>query len=104
MIVPQYDHTVKFRDNFRIKGTIPIDAPRKKLWQIISAPGHLEQFHPFVKEHKKTENWKGVGAKDFGVFNNGKRINRTVTEWIEGYSYKIKMENNDAKNTFVNFV
>ena len=103
-MVPQYDHTAKSRRNFRIKGTISIGAPREKLWRIITTPGHLEYFHPFVKEHGKAEKWNGVGAKDYGVFNNGKRLNRTVIDWKEGSGYKIKMEHDDTNKTFVCFV
>ena len=37
----QYDT----RNEFRIKGEIVINENSKKLWQIISEPGHLKNFH-----------------------------------------------------------
>ncbi len=103
MILPNYQYQVTTRKNFQIKGELTIEGAKEKLWQIITSPGHLEKFHPFVKEHIKTEKWHGIGAKDSGSFYSGKKINRVVTEWKEGSSYIIKMKNDDGSNTTVRF-
>ncbi|HET8837875.1 MAG TPA: hypothetical protein VFM82_02650 [Flavobacteriaceae bacterium] len=103
MIQPRFEYDIASRRNFRIAGEIDIDEAQEKLWQIITQPGHLENFHPFVKNHDKVKNWHGVGSKDSGSFYSGKKMNRIVSDWKEGKEYSIKMKNSDQNDTRVRF-
>lgn len=103
ILEPEYTYNIKSRKLFEIKGGLPINAPAKRLWETITTPGHLELFHPFVKEHRKSDDWKGIGGRDSGVFHNGGERHREIVEWDEGNSYRIKMDNNDGHDTQVRF-
>lgn len=103
MNLPRYQYTIISRKNFQISGELTIAGTREKLWRIITQPGHLENFHPFVEKHDKIKNWHGIGSKDSGSFYNGKEMNRVVTHWKEGKEYTIKMENSDGNKTSVRF-
>ncbi|MBP2030341.1 hypothetical protein J2755_001275 [Methanohalophilus levihalophilus] len=37
-----------------------VRVPAKKAWDILSMPGHLTLFHPFMEEHT-AESWDGIG-------------------------------------------
>lgn len=91
-----------FRKALNIKASIAIKIEPDKLWNIITAPGHLKNYHPFCEYHEKSE-WNGVGCRDVSKSYYGKIIRREVIHWEEGKSYTIKMDNNDKHNTTVKF-
>ncbi len=37
-----------------------VGVPAKKAWEIISMPGSLTLFHPFMEKHA-SESWDGAG-------------------------------------------
>ena len=46
-----------------------IEASLSSLWEIISKPGHLEQFHPYCKKNEAV-NWPGIESQDFLTYLN----------------------------------
>lgn len=90
------------RNDFRIKGEIVINENSKKLWKIITEPGHLKQFHPFCKKHEHVK-WQGVGDKDAPQLYSGKITYREIVKWEEGIGFQIKMNNGDGNSISVDF-
>ena len=84
------------RQNLDICAQIHINCSKEKLWKVITAPGHLENYHPFCAYHK-SESWDGVGCVDESKSNYGKIVRREVIEWNEGVGYTIKMLNPNQK-------
>lgn len=69
---------------------IEIGAPTEQVWELISAPGHLEECHPFCSSNQ-VEAWPGVGARDHLEYYNGRRIVRRFVGWEEGSGYDIEI-------------
>ncbi len=43
-----------------------VGVPAKKAWEIISMPGSLTLFHPFMEKHT-SESWDGAGNELTGL-------------------------------------
>jgi len=99
--VIRFSANYRSRQNLEICAQIHINCSKEKLWKVITAPGHLEKYHPFCAYHK-SERWNGVGCVDESKSNYGKIVRREVIEWNEGVGYTIKMLNPN-QNTTVRF-
>ena len=97
-----YKSSFKSRNFLQISAQIQIDISPNNLWKIVTAPGHLKNYHPFCENHEKSA-WDGVGCKDKSKSYAGKIINREIINWVEGAHYQIKMNNNDTHDTRVSF-
>jgi len=73
-----------------------ISVPAEKAWDIISMPGNLTLWHPFMEKHT-AENWDGVGSKDHLTYYSGFKWHREVVKWIEGSGYDLKVSQNGKK-------
>ena len=80
---------------FQISNKIKIKNSTCAVWDLISSPGHLNQFHPFCKENKVLESKNGVILKDQLIYLNDLTYYRTFKEWkpMLGYSIKIGAKN-----------
>ncbi len=58
------------------------------MWEVISAPGNLEQVHPFVTANP-VHRWPGVGAHDTVEYHGGRVLERRFTAWHEGTGYDL---------------
>lgn len=67
-----------------------IDAPPPAVWRAISAPGHLEQVHPFVAANP-VHAWPGDAAHDTIVYHNGRTVERRFTAWHDGAGYDLEV-------------
>ena len=66
------------------------NQPPKSLWKVISAPNHLELFHPFCKENIAIS-WDGMPYIDELEYLNGLKYFRKFVKWdpLKGYSLNI---------------
>ena len=71
---------------FQISNKIKIENSASVVWELISYPGHLNQFHPFCKENKVLESKNDAILKDQLIYLNGLTYYRTFTDWkTEGW-------------------
>jgi len=76
----------------RITDEIRINAPKNKVWEIISDLGGIENYHPGVKKSYYTsEIRKGVGASRFCELLPMGSIEESATEWEEGEGYVLEV-------------
>ena len=79
-----------------------IAACGKDLWQEISKPGNLIDFHPFC-ENNPVEVWPGSGSKDKVHYYNGLVLERDFTNWIEGTGYDLTASSQDGLKFMVSW-
>jgi hypothetical protein len=65
-----------------------VQASRERVWQVISEPGNLVNFHPFC-ERNPVENWPGVGSRDTIYYYNGLVLVRDFTAWMDRQGYDL---------------
>ena len=70
-----------------------IEVSAEKAWDIISFPGGLTLFHPYMKKHT-AKSWNGVGSKDHVTYYSGLEYDRVVLKWIEGTGFDLKVSEN----------
>jgi len=80
------------QDNSKLGGPIfhsqPVPVSREKIWEVISRPGNLVDFHPFCKSNP-VEVWPGVGSRDGVYYYSGLILMRDFTAWFEGAGYDL---------------
>ncbi|MGB5844906.1 MAG: hypothetical protein WBG94_10710 [Anaerolineales bacterium] len=65
-----------------------LSACGEDVWQEISKPGNLVDFHPFC-ESNPVEIWPGTGSRDRVCYYNGLVLVRDFTNWIDGKGYDL---------------
>ena len=85
---------------FKISYKIRIEKSADLVWDLISSPGHLNQFHPFCEENKVLESKNDIILKDQLNYLNGLTYYRTFTDWkpMIGYSIKIGSKNGEKSD------
>jgi len=78
-----------YEETFYVEQKVAV--PAAKAWALISEPGGLLPWHPFMKEDNVETTWDGVGSKDTLIYNNGFIYNREVERWLEGVGYDLKV-------------
>jgi ribosome-associated toxin RatA of RatAB toxin-antitoxin module len=86
---------------FQISNKIKIENSTSEVWNLISSPGHLNQFHPFCKENKVLESKNDAILKDQLIYLNGLTYYRTFKEWKPMVGYTIKIGSKNAKESDV---
>ena len=86
---------------FQISNKIKIENSTHDVWDLISSPGHLNQFHPFCKENNVLESKNDVILKDQLIYLNGLTYYRTFKEWEPMVGYSIKIGSKNAKQSDV---
>ena len=97
-----YSETYKLRSFFQISAQLKIDSSPTEIWRIITEKGHLKNFHPYCKSHKQTK-WDGEDCRDEVEFYSGNVVNRIVTDWNEGQSFRIRMNKKNGHSTHIKF-
>lgn len=72
----------------KVNSTEIIQVPAAKLWEGVTAEGHLAVAHPYVEVHTH-DGPMGSGAKDRIVYLNGLTFDRHFTDWREGEGYTL---------------
>jgi len=60
------------------------------VWRQISAPGYLEECHPFCAANP-VEVWPGGGSIDRIEYHNGRQLVRSFVAWYEGEGYDVEI-------------
>jgi len=90
----------------RIKTNSPIsvkqsfDIPSDALWKLISAPGNLNDCHPFCKSNEAIQ-WDKEGHVDRLVYLNGRTYIRQFLTWDEGEGYTLRIGEENGLQSFV---
>ncbi|NNE68573.1 MAG: hypothetical protein HKN33_18555 [Pyrinomonadaceae bacterium] len=77
-------------------------TPSERVWEVISTPGNLEQFHPFCSKNP-VNNWPGEDSRDEVHYLNGWILERRFCNWIEGAGYDLQIAENGGKSSFVSW-
>ena len=83
------------------RGRKPISASQRigsapgEVWAVISAPGNLEECHPFCAANP-VDSWPGAGSRDSIEYYNGRVVDRQFTDWQEGGGYDIEVFDSSA--------
>lgn len=79
---------------------VTIDMPREKAWEIMQDVTVPHKYVPgLIKTEMHTEQTQGVGTSR-RVFKKMMAMDETVTEWNEGYGFKIRLHDGDKPKPF----
>ena len=85
-----------------VVGTKIIKAPAEKVWQAITAPGNLEDCHPFCKKNP-VQAWPGEKSRDEVHYLSGWVFERQFCSWIEGVGYDLNIGREGGRTSFVSW-
>ena len=85
-----------YEETFYVEKEVAVSA--EKVWDIISRPGNLTLWHPFMEKHT-AESWNGIGSKDHLTYYSGFKYDREVTEWIDSVGYTLKVTENGKRES-----
>jgi hypothetical protein len=77
-----------------------IAAPADRVWAAISAPGYLEDCHPFCERNPVTS-WPGSGSRDEVHYLSGWVYERRFVRWIDGAGYDLEIGSRGEAASFV---
>ena len=86
---------------FKVSKTIKVQKSVDEVWNVISSPGHLNNFHPFCKENKVMECKNNIILKDQLIYLNDLNYYRTFTKWQPKIGYSLKIGSENAKQSDV---
>ena len=72
----------------------PVPVSRTQVWELISRPGILVDFHPFCQGNP-VDRWPGVGSRDTIHYYSGLIIIREFNTWLEGIGYDLTASDQD---------
>lgn len=72
-----------------------VPATREEVWQIISRPGSLIDYHPFCQSNP-VEIWPGEGSRDRIYYYSGIVLRRDFKTWIDGVGYDLIASSEDG--------
>ena len=76
------------------------DVPKYVLWKLISAPGNLNDCHPFCESNEVIQ-WDGEDHIDQLVYLNGRTYIRQFLTWDEGKGYTLRIGEENSLQSFV---
>ena len=91
---------IKYRSQWPVSFEQEINTSLSSLWEIISKPGHLENFHPYCKKNEALK-WPGIDSQDLLTYLNGKIYKREIIEWYEKNSFSLVIGEVDRPKSFV---
>lgn len=80
--------------------TQPFDLSTDALWALVSAPGNLNDAHPFCDTNTAL-NWNENGHVDRLVYLNGRTYIRKFQTWNEGEGYTLLIGEENGPQSFV---
>ena len=76
--------------NWHVTKNVILNINSNDLWNIISNPSNLENFHPFCKKNP-TIKWPGIDSIDQIHYYNNMIYERTFYEWTDKKGYKLEI-------------
>jgi hypothetical protein len=71
-----------------IQEAITIPVGNAKVWDLLSTPGSLTKFHPFVQVHE-AKCWSADLARDGLTYYSGLELKRKSFNWLEGQGFDL---------------
>jgi hypothetical protein len=84
----------------------PVSVSRKigvsteRIWDLITRPGNLEDFHPYCKKNPVQE-WPGAGSKDEVHYYSGWVLLREFVNWEDGIGYDLLIGREGGRKSYV---
>ncbi len=84
----------------------PVSVSRKfgvsteRIWDLITKPGNLEDFHPYCKKNLVQE-WPGEGSKDEVHYFSGWVLLRKFVNWEDGRGYDLLIGREGGRKSYV---
>ncbi len=76
-----------------VSAEIHINAPKKRVWEIVADLGAVSNFHPFVpKSYYDSVSKSDIGASRVCELNPNMALKETVLSWHDGESYVLEVE------------
>ena len=76
------------------------DVSSDMLWKLVSAPGNLNECHPFCESNEAIQ-WDEDGHVDRLVYLNGRTYLRQFLTWDEGEGYTLRIGEENGLQSFV---
>ena len=90
---------IKYQSQWSVSFEQEINSSLSSLWEIVSKPGHLKQFHPYCKKNEALK-WPGSDSQDLLTYQNGKIYKREMVEWNEKESFSLLIGEIDKPKSF----
>jgi len=69
-----------------------IEAPAAETWRAIADYAHVDSYHPAVERVSMlSDSQSGVGTARICHFYDGTSVAETVTDWVEGESFRVEL-------------
>ena len=88
--------------HWSITGRQEVSINSKDLWEIISTPSNLENFHPFCLKNPVIK-WPGEKSIDEVHYYNGLILERNIENWFDKKGYDLFIGKKDGKQSFVSW-
>lgn len=88
--------------HWSITGIQEVSINSKDLWEIISTPSNLENFHPFCLKNPVIK-WPGEKSIDEVHYYNGLILERNIENWFDKKGYDLFIGKKDGKQSFVSW-
>lgn len=86
-----------------VKSQVILDMPREQAWETLRDLSQAHNYVPgIIKTEVISENKEGVGASRLVYQTPSRALQETVTEWHEGYGFKIRLHKGDKDSPFKN--
>jgi len=72
-----------------------VPTTKDAIWQIISRPGNLNDFHPFCQSNP-VEIWPGEGSRNRIYYYSGLVLTRDFISWMDGVGYDLIASSEDG--------
>jgi len=79
-----------------------IGVSKEQIWDLITNPGNLEDFHPYCKKNPVQE-WPGVGSKDEVHYYSGWVLLREFVNWEDGIGYDLLIGREGGRKSYVSW-
>ncbi|MEG4940352.1 hypothetical protein [Microcoleus sp. F4-D5] len=79
-----------------------IDKPSDVIWNAISRPGELTQYHPYCQSNEAFK-WPGVGSRDGLTYYSGIYFERDFKTWMEGIGYDLEIGPPPRKTAWISW-
>ena len=76
------------------------DVSSDMLWKLVSAPGNLNECHPFCESNEVVQ-WDEDGHVDRLIYLNGRTYLRQFLTWDEGKGYTLRIGEENGLQSFV---
>ena len=90
----------EIKTNSPISVKMSFDVSNDALWELISAPGNLNDCHPFCKSNEALQ-WDDEGHIDRLVYLNGRTYIRQFLTWDVGEGYTLRIGEENGLQSFV---